>query len=248
MLNLLEDLESLREFRRSERCQRQAAISWGMDSTAFMGDSPFIPREDFVDNRYLSPPERIAVFVDDTRQVASLIPQIRQGVQSQVDVLPAGAVEAWELRNAYREAVNNVAAQLGARHAAAQGGAECVGRALGGARRAYQDQLSSFSPIQGLKDRARMFNAEGSAQAVEEFREDQERKDSFAAESGKVVQSVSERVRPDQAMAEDAGRSLDSARFAFQEYGFESFDDYLKDSGAGLGRFLDVVDTSSQAI
>ena len=74
-------------------------------------------------------------------------------------------------------------------------------------------------------------------------------------------------------MAEGTGRSLHSARFAFQEYGedkppvlntiitdeynefaytidmirrsFESFDDYLKDSGAGLGRFLDVVDVFS---
>ena len=137
MLNLLEDLGSLREFRRSERGQRQAAISRGMDSTAFMGDNHFIPREaveDFVDNRHLSPPEHMAVFVDDTRQVASLIPQIRQGVQSQVDVLAAGAAEAWELRNAYREAVNNVTVQLGARHLAAR-----VRRALAGARFAYQD-------------------------------------------------------------------------------------------------------------
>ena len=71
-------------------------------------------------------------------------------------------------------------------------------------------------------------------------------------------------------MAEDAGRAMSSARFAFEEYGdekppvlntivtdeytefastidtirksFKSFDDYLNDTGKGLGRFLDTVD------
>ena len=71
-------------------------------------------------------------------------------------------------------------------------------------------------------------------------------------------------------MAEEAGRAMSSARFAFEEYGdekppvlntivtdeytefaftidtirksFKSFDDYLNDTGKGLGRFLDTVD------
>ena len=221
-------------------------------------------------NQCLLPPERMAAFVDDTCQVASLIPKMRQGVQSQEDALATGAVEAWRLRDAYRESVNKVASEIGRRHKS-----ERVGRALGGARFAYQDQLSSFSPVQGLKDRARMFKerdklTEGSTQAVEEFRKDQANANSFAAEASKVAQSVGERVQSDQAMAEDAGRSLDSAWFAFQEYGedkppvlntiitdeynefaytidmirrsFEFFDNYLKGNGAEFRRFLETVD------
>ena len=88
----------------------------------------------------------MAAFVDDTRQVASLIPKMRQGVQSQGDALVGGAVEAWRLTDAYRDAVN------------------------AGARGAYQDQFSSFNSVQCLKDRVRMFKerdklAEGGVQA-----------------------------------------------------------------------------------
>ena len=52
----------------------------------------------------------------------------------------------------------------------------------------------------------------------EEFREDQERRDSFAAESSKGAQAVGERVQSTQAMAEDAGRAVASVRVAFEEY------------------------------
>ena len=112
--------------------------------------------------------------------------------------------------------------------------------------------------------------AEGGAQACEAFRKDQERMDSFAADARQFAQSIGERATADQAMAEDAGRAVSSARFAFQQYGddtppklntivtdeysefaftidtirksFQSFDDYLDDTGKGLGRFLDTVD------
>ena len=89
----------------------------------------------------------------------------------------------------------------------------------------------------------------------EEFRENQERRDSFAAESSKGAQAVGERVQSAQAMAEDAGRAVASVRVAFEEYpadkppvlntirrSFESFDNYLEGSGTGLGLFLDTVD------
>ena len=149
----------------------------------------FVPRkavEDSVGNRCLSPPERMAAFVDDTRQVASLILKMRQGVQSQGDALVGGAVEAWRLTDAYRGAVN------------------------AGARVAYQDQQREFNPVQGLKDRACMVKeqdklAEGGVQA-------------FAAESSTGAQAVGERVQFDQAMADDAGRAVASARVAFEEY------------------------------
>lgn len=110
-----------------------------------------------MDNRCLSPPERMAASVDDTRQVASLIPKMRQGVQSQREVLAAGAAEARKLRNAYRNAINKVASEIGRRHMVAWEKAERVSRALAGARVVYQDSQTTelFSPVQGLKDRER---------------------------------------------------------------------------------------------
>lgn len=112
--------------------------------------------------------------------------------------------------------------------------------------------------------------AEGGAQAFEKFREDQANANSFAAEASKVAQSVGERVQSDQVMAEDAGHAVASAQVTFEAYGadkppvfnqvltddynefaftidtirksFDSFDDYLKGSGAGLGWFLETVD------
>ena len=81
--------------------------------------------------------------------------------QSQIDALAAGAAEAWKLRNAYRDAVNKVASEIGRCHMGTWEKSERVGHALAGARVAYQDQLSSFNPAQGLRDWARMFQGTG---------------------------------------------------------------------------------------
>ena len=57
-----------REFRQSVRGQGQAAISWVLDGSAFLAGDQFVPREaveDFVDNRCLSPLERMAALMDN---------------------------------------------------------------------------------------------------------------------------------------------------------------------------------------
>ena len=146
-----------------------------------------------MDNRCLSPPERMAASVDDTRQVASLIPKMKQGVQSQGGALAAGVVEAWHLRDAYREAVNKVASEIGRRHMVAWEKAERVGHALAGARLANQESQTTetFSPAQALQAREKQLEsqgklAEGAVKALDQFQKDKERKDAFA-EAGRTV-------------------------------------------------------------
>ena len=66
---VLRQYDSFLEFQLSQLGQHQAAISRVLDGPAFVGDNRFGPREgreDSVGNRCLSPPERMAAFLDDT--------------------------------------------------------------------------------------------------------------------------------------------------------------------------------------
>ena len=107
--------------------------------------------------------------------------------------LAAGVVEAWHLRDAYREAVNKVASEIGRRHMVAWEKAERVGHALAGARLANQESQTTetFSPAQALQAREKQLEsqgklADGAVKALDQFQKDKERKDAFA-EAGRTV-------------------------------------------------------------
>ena len=204
-----------------------------MSLQALLGDmlhmgSQFVPRQAAEAGVQLSEPARSASFIADTTGIASQIPKLRQGVQSQVDALADGAVEALKLGQAYREARQQVLTELGQRHMSIRQRAEGVGRALTGARFAYQQRRTSetFSPVQALQDREKQLEsqgklAEGAAQGFEVFRKGQERMDSFAEAGRQVAAGLAQRHAEGRAMAESAAQAIASARFALEEYGIQ---------------------------
>ena len=106
----------------------------------YRGSRQFVPRKAVEAGVVLREPARQASFLADTVEIVSQIPKLREGVQSQVDALADGAAGALQLRDAYRDAVNQVAADIGARHQRTREKAERVGRSLAGARFAYREQ------------------------------------------------------------------------------------------------------------
>ena len=204
-----------------------------MSLEALLGDmlymgSQVVPRQAVEAGVVLRDPIVQASFLADTVGVAGQIPKLREGVQSQVNALADGAVETLKLGQAYREARQQVLAELGQCHTSIRQRAEGVGRALTGARFAYREQQTteSFSPAQALQDREKQLEsqgklAEGAAQAFEAFQKDKEGKQSFAEAGRQVAAGLAQRHAEGRAMAESAARSIRNARFALEAYGIQ---------------------------